>query len=147
MDSRIRHIAKSITWRVIATSTTVGVALFVQNKQEDALPTFGILAFFDVVLKLLIYYFHERFWFNLNIQWDHKVRHVVKAFSWRIIASLTTFIIVIILFRDQENTIEKGLLIAVFEFFLKMIFYYGHEEAWYRIHLGLDNRAAKKSAK
>lgn len=145
MDSRVRHIAKSITWRVIATTTTLGVAMSIQDKQEDALPTFGILAFFDVVLKMFFYYLHERFWYKLNINWNHNVRHIAKAFSWRIIASLTTFVIVIILFQDQENSIEKGITIAVFEFFLKMLFYYGHEEAWYRINLGLDNRDKNKT--
>lgn len=146
MDSRVRHVAKSITWRIIATSTTLGVTLFIHDKQEDAPTTFSILAFFDVVLKMLFYYLHERFWFNLNINWDHKVRHVAKAFSWRIIASLTTFLIVIILFRDQPDPIEKGLTIAVFEFFLKMLFYYGHEEAWYRVGLGLEEKDKKRSA-
>lgn len=146
MDSRVRHIAKTITWRIIATGTTLSVAAFIQDKQENALPKFGMLAFLDVVLKMIFYYLHERFWFNLDISWNHKVRHVVKAFSWRIIASLTTFVIVIILFGGQEDALEKGALIAVFEFFIKMAFYYGHEEAWYRINLGLDNREKKNSA-
>ncbi len=144
MDSRVRHLAKTITWRIVATSTTLGVALAVQDDQDDPVPTYGLLVFFDVVLKMLFYYLHERFWFNLNVNWDHKVRHVVKAFSWRIIASLTTFIIVVILFRNEVDPIGKGLTIAMFEFFLKMVFYYGHEEAWYRINLGLDNRHSKK---
>ncbi|PIB37124.1 hypothetical protein BFP72_17790 [Reichenbachiella sp. 5M10] len=144
MDSRVRHIAKSITWRIIATGTTLLVAGYIQDEKEDALPTFSLLAFFDVTVKMLMYYLHERFWFNLKIEINSKLRHVIKAFSWRIIASLTTLVLVVILFRDQPNPVEKGITIAGIEFFLKMLFYYGHEEAWYRINLGLDNREKNK---
>ncbi|MGL1888346.1 MAG: DUF2061 domain-containing protein [Reichenbachiella sp.] len=140
MDSRVRHLAKSITWRIIATTTTLSVAAIVQDEQEDALPTFSILAFFDVTIKMLLYYLHERFWFNLSVSFNHRTRHILKAFSWRVIASLTTLVLVVVLFRDQENAFEKGVIIASVEFFVKMIFYYGHEEAWYRINLGLDER-------
>lgn len=143
MDSRVRHLAKTITWRVIATSTTLGTTAFVQDKQDNALPSFGLLAIFDVFIKMLFYYWHERIWFTARLDIGHKTRHIIKAFSWRIIASLTTFILVIILFRNEDNAVEKGMIIAAIEFILKIIFYYGHEEVWYRVNLGLDSRRNK----
>ena len=54
--------------------------------------------------------------------------HVAKAVSWRIIASLTTFVIAWIV----TGELEAGLIIGGIEAFAKMFFYYFHERAWYR---------------
>jgi len=58
--SRIRHIAKTITWRIIASLTTFILAyLFTQNITKS-LWLMGT----EMVLKLLLYYYHERVWFK-----------------------------------------------------------------------------------
>ena len=111
MDSRVRHIAKSIT-----------------------------------SVKMVIYYFHERVWFKVSTKLNTKMRHVAKAFTWRVIASATTFGLALLLFSGHDNAMEKATYIALIESVLKMIFYYGHEEAWYRINLGLDNREKNNAA-
>ncbi|MEP3388227.1 MAG: DUF2061 domain-containing protein [Reichenbachiella sp.] len=138
MDSRVRHITKSITWRAIATATTLTVAAYIQGGISGS--QLGLLAVLDVVIKLLLYYFHERFWFNLKANISPRTRHIIKAFTWRAIAGLTTFILVVWIFNESQGTLEKAGWIAIVETILKMMFYYGHEEVWYRINLGLDNR-------
>ncbi|MDW3208227.1 MAG: DUF2061 domain-containing protein [Reichenbachiella sp.] len=138
MDSRVRHITKSITWRAIATATTLSVAAYIQGGISGS--QLGLLAVLDVVIKLLLYYFHERFWFNLKANISPRIRHIIKAFTWRAIAGLTTFILVVWIFNESQGTLEKAGWIAIVETILKMMFYYGHEEVWYRINLGLDNR-------
>ena len=144
MDSRVRHIAKSITWRIIATGTTLSVAAYIQGGISNS--QLGLLAVLDIVVKLLLYYFHERFWFNLNANISPRTRHIIKAFSWRAIAGLTTFILVVLIFKENQGALEKAGWIAVVETILKMTFYYVHEEIWYRINLGLDNRENKTAA-
>lgn len=138
MDSRVRHITKSITWRAIATGTTLSVAAYIQGGVSGS--QLGLLAVLDVVIKLVLYYFHERFWFKLNAKISPRTRHIIKAFTWRAIAGLTTFILVVWIFNDNQGALEKAGWIAIVETILKMMFYYGHEEVWYRINLGLDNR-------
>ena len=51
-----------------------------------------------------------------------------KTFSWRIIATLTTFSLAW-LFTGEVDTALK---IGGVEFFAKMLFYYMHERAWAR---------------
>ena len=68
------------------------------------------------------------------------MRHIAKAVTWRVIASGTTFILALLLFGGHKDALEKATWIALIESVLKMMFYYGHEEIWYRINLGLDNR-------
>lgn len=57
-DSRIRSFVKGISWRFIATSTTMTVAYLLTGDMEVVLATGAI----DVVAKLLFYYLHERAW-------------------------------------------------------------------------------------
>jgi len=53
-----RSILKTITWRVVASLTTVLVAYLVTRRLTVAISIGGI----DMVVKTLIYYLHERVW-------------------------------------------------------------------------------------
>lgn len=138
MDSRVRHITKSVTWRVIASATTFSLTLAFFGKAELALASW--LTVFETSIKIVFYYYHERIWFKLSTNLNSRMRHVAKAITWRLIASGTTFILALILFEGHEGAMEKATWIALIESALKMLFYYGHEEIWYRVNLGLDNR-------
>ena len=55
-----RHIAKAITWRIIASLTTGIIAWGMTGKMELGM-SIGAL---DVIIKLVLYYFHERMWYH-----------------------------------------------------------------------------------
>lgn len=57
-DSRIRSIVKALTWRIIATSTTMAL-VYAGTGDVQLMAHVGIA---DVLLKLLFYYGHERAW-------------------------------------------------------------------------------------
>ncbi len=59
-------------------------------------------------------------------------RTVIKAVSWRVIASLTTMTIIYVLTREWVLTLGAGLVEAS----SKMLFYYLHERAWGKIGWG-----------
>jgi uncharacterized membrane protein len=63
-ESRTRSILKAITWRILATGTTFLLAYFVFRGAdcEDALQKSTIVAGLEAVIKIFIYYFHERAW-------------------------------------------------------------------------------------
>jgi len=58
--SRIRHFAKTITWRIIASITTFILAYVFTQNITKSLWLMGT----EMVLKLLLYYYHERVWFK-----------------------------------------------------------------------------------
>ena len=60
-DSRVISFAKSITWIVLATLTTVVIAYFVTQDTAIALQI-GTIEF---LAKLVVYYLHERAWLML----------------------------------------------------------------------------------
>lgn len=64
--SRKRHIVKTITWRIIASTTTFLLAwLFFQDDAKAVEKATGI-AIAESVIKMVFYYFHERAWYNSN---------------------------------------------------------------------------------
>jgi len=57
-DKHVRSISKGISWRVIATITTMSLVFVFTG---DVSLSLGI-GVFDVILKLIFYYIHERAW-------------------------------------------------------------------------------------
>jgi len=51
---------------------------------------------------------------------------LAKAFSWRIVATLTTALIAYVI----TGEIDTALWIGGIEFFLKICIYYAHERLW-----------------
>jgi uncharacterized membrane protein len=57
-ESHIRTILKTLSWRIVATTTTIVIALYVFGDISSALAVGGI----EFFAKMLIYYVHERIW-------------------------------------------------------------------------------------
>ncbi len=64
--SQKRHIAKTITWRVIASTTTFILAWFFFQDDPNVAEKATSVAIAETVLKMLLYYFHERVWYRFN---------------------------------------------------------------------------------
>lgn len=131
LNSIKRHLLKSISWRIIGTLDSFLLSYILTGSISLGLSISGV----DFFSKLLLYYFHERIWFLTKITNSNK-RHLLKTFSWRAIASLTTFIVVWIVTGNPFTGFKLGL----FETLTKMILYYLHEKMWYRINFGIINR-------
>ncbi len=62
MVSYKRHIAKTISWRIIGTLDTMLVSWFITGKWRVGLAIGGI----EVVTKMILYFFHERIWYRYS---------------------------------------------------------------------------------
>lgn len=60
-------------------------------------------------------------------------RHILKTITWRIVASVTTFIIS----WGTTGSIAVGLSIGTFDSILKLFLYYAHERVWYKSRFGI----------
>ncbi len=140
MRARRRHIVKTITWRIIASSTTFILTFFFFQDDPDVTKKATHVAIIEGSLKMIFYYYHERIWYNIKVKLRSTVRHFTKTVTWRLIASLTTFVVAFLLFQDDPDAVGKASGVAVVEIFFKMVFYYLHERAWYRQDLGLESR-------
>ena len=126
-----RHLAKSLSWRIIGTIDTFFFTWLITGDINEGISLSGI----TVITKLIWYYFHERYWFNSSVD-NHSKRHIIKTFSWRGIGTLDTILFGWI-FTGSPLT---GLKIGFLETASKMVLYFCHEKLWYRINFGLDRR-------
>jgi len=60
LDSHSKSLAKAFSWRIIATVTTGLISLLLTGSVKVA----SAIMTFDFILKLVLYYIHERLWTN-----------------------------------------------------------------------------------
>jgi len=134
-SSHIRSVLKGISWRFIATTDTILVVLLItcllgECSIENALK----IGASEFLLKMTIFYFHERIWLRiLNKEATTNRELVYKSITWRFVATSTTFIISGIVLNAFD---EVALYIALTELFTKFVLYYVHEKVWLKLPLG-----------
>ena len=133
-----RSFIKALSWRVIGSVDTFILSLIVINFFVDNY-TYDLafyIATFEFITKTVIYYIHERLWNKINIgrikDKVNRLRSLIKAITWRITASLDTFIISYIV----TSRFEWATSIAFFEIITKSILYYLHERGWNIVNWG-----------
>lgn len=126
-----RHLAKTISWRTIGTFDTIFISFLITGQISYGLK----IGAFEIISKIFLYYYHERFWFRSKIKNSNK-RHIFKTLSWRFVGTLDTITISWII----TGNLFAGVKIGFVETISKMILYFCHEKLWYRINFGLDRR-------
>jgi len=63
MEKRSRSLAKTISWRIVATATTI----FLVFLFTGSLTISASVGIFEILSKSIIYYLHERVWNMLNL--------------------------------------------------------------------------------
>jgi len=63
MESKVkRSLAKTLTWRILATSDTFLIAWLITGQLDWA----GAIAGIEVITKMFLYYMHERGWNSVS---------------------------------------------------------------------------------
>ncbi|WP_434037246.1 DUF2061 domain-containing protein [Formosa sp. 4Alg 33] len=133
--SHKRHIAKAITWRLVGTLDTILLSWLISGD-----PLTGIkIGFAEITTKMILYYLHERVWFKVDMDESNK-RHIYKTITWRIVGTIDTMTLAWLISGDPLI----GLKVGGAEVLTKMILYYLHEKAWYKINFGLDRDKRQK---
>jgi uncharacterized membrane protein len=65
-----------------------------------------------------------------------RVRHILKAITWRIVGTLDTILLGWLISGDPT----VGLSIGGLELVTKMVLYYLHERAWYHVNFGIRHK-------
>ena len=133
-----RHLAKTLSWRFIGTLDTMFLSWFISGDLLVGLKIGG----FELISKIVLYYFHEQLWFKSNMTNTNK-RHILKTFSCRAIGTLDTILLGWLITGNPLT----GLKIGGAEVFSKMLLYFGHEKLWYKINYGLTLRNRRKRLK
>ena len=72
---------------------------------------------------------------------ENPLRSIVKAITWRAIASATTFLVVFVIFAQYSEkalneVLQTASFITIIELIAKILFYYLHERIWTNIEWG-----------
>ena len=134
-QSRKRHIAKALTWRIAGTLDTILISWLISGNPLTGLK----IGFTEVLTKMVLYYFHERVWFKINLSKGGKLlesrkRHFGKTITWRIVGTMDTIILAWLISGNPLT----GLKIGFSEVITKMVLYYIHERLWHRSRFGLE---------
>ncbi len=130
-----RHLAKTVTWRIVGTLDTILLSWLITGNPMTGLK----IGFAEVITKMVLYFFHERLWLKLGFP-DSRKRHLVKTFTWRAVGTLDTMVLSWLITGNPLIGLQIGFVEAI----TKMILYYLHERVWYRINFGLDKRIRAK---
>lgn len=152
-DHYLRSASKALSWRFFGTLDTFILSFLVIHflgplfgadvaggGHVATAKTAGYIALAEVVTKITLFFLHERGW--AHIAWgradsggrrrDRARRSLAKTASWRMLASLDTFLLALIFTGDAKLAASIGGL----EVISKLILYYLHERLWDRIGAG-----------
>jgi len=144
--ARKRHVAKTISWRIIGTLDTWIISFilvyYFGERKDSATDAASFIAVFELITKTILYYFHERIWYKLNfIASRQRIRHIIKTISWRLVGAIDTIVLVyivyFILFGDTKGASQVAISMFSIEIITKMILYYIHERIWFNSNWGV----------
>ena len=128
-----RHLAKTMTWRIIGTIDTMIIGWLVSGDPLIGLSIGGT----EVITKMILYFVHERVWLKFNHQNHHtiyKYRHIIKTISWRLIGTIDTILLAWLIAGDPVI----GLKVGGIEILTKSVLYYIHERIWHKYDFGIE---------
>lgn len=134
-ESHARALTKAVSWRAIGTADTFLWSWLITGEVGSA----GAIASLETMTKIALYYVHERLWRLLPWAPNARLRSLIKAVSWRVVGSLDTFLLSLLVTRNGSH----AALIALAELVTKIGLYYLHERAWRRVAWGRFDAAAR----
>jgi uncharacterized membrane protein len=57
-----RHIAKTVSWRIVGTIDTMVLGFFITGDLTMAMTIGGL----EIFTKMILYFLHERLWYKFN---------------------------------------------------------------------------------
>ncbi len=153
IQSRRFSLYKTISWRIIGSTDTFVIAWLISGTLAKA----SVVAIAEVLTKPVLYYLHERIWTTIKFgrvslsspeengtaiaTGECKTRSLIKAISWRIIATTDTTIIALIV----TGHLPSALAIGSIEILTKTVLYYYHERAWLKFLFMKHNTDASRN--
>ena len=148
-ENHVRSVVKGASWRMVGTMDTIFLTFIYTGQVNTAFKIGGV----ELFTKIFLFWAHERVWMRLRfgteeikegneitIQ-DKHYRSLIKGISWRVVGSLDTYWIalVIMLFGDN-NTIahpaQTAFYIAATEVITKVGLFWLHERLWMKVTWG-----------
>lgn len=136
-ESHVRTIVKVISWRVLLTISHIINGLIATGSLMTGLKIAGLA----LIINSALFWIHERLWnfFQWNRNTNEKLtfnegnpRSLSKMFSWRVLITVSNFVIPFIITGSWgQAALFTGLATVV-----NMALFWGHERGWNWIRWG-----------
>ncbi|WP_374346403.1 DUF2061 domain-containing protein [Phenylobacterium sp.] len=139
-ETHLRSLIKGISWRVVGSLDTALLSFLVTGSPKWAVT----IASIEALTKIALYYGHERVWGRVRWGRDGEahLRSVAKGASWRVVATLDTFLLSWLV----TGSVKHAGAIASLEVFTKIALFYLHERGWKLVPWGKTTSAGSKAA-
>ena len=143
-DSHIRSVVKGATWRAVGTMDTIFLSFVFIHNVHKALKIGTV----ELFTKIALFWLHERVWMKLKFGTETEIingeelvkekhyRSIVKGISWRIIGSLDTFWIALVINRESPTATQTAFYISATEVITKVALFWLHERVWMKVNWG-----------
>ena len=127
-------MVKTVSWRIIASLLTMAIIYALSRDIVAAVSIVGA----EFFTKMAFYWGHEKVWGLINKpEKGSKLRSLFKTGTWRVVASIDTLILVLLVTNEPLWAGSAALIESI----AKTIGYYLHERAWnigYKLDIILD---------
>lgn len=136
-ENHMRTIFKVISWRVLITFSHMINAFIVTGSLLTGVKIAGLA----LIINSALFWIHERAWnfFQWNRKSSNKLefsegqpRSISKVVSWRILITVSNFIIPFIM----TGSWGQAVLFAGLATVVNMVLYWGHERVWNYLRYG-----------
>jgi uncharacterized membrane protein len=137
LETKTRVVAKVVVWRILLSISHFLNALIVTGSWQKGLQIVGL----TMIIATVVYWLHEQVWSrgrwgrnkNQSISFtDNFSRTGIKLFTWRIIITVTNFLVVYFVSGSVKAGIEFMSIATVINIFI----YWFHERMWNRVRWG-----------
>jgi uncharacterized membrane protein len=151
-------VLKGLSWRLLATTTTVVIAGSLLANWAIAMAIGGT----EALAKIFLYYAHERLWqlvpagavvavirheahrpSDRVTYRESRIRSALKTFTWRVIATSTTMGIT----WGATTSFNIAAWVGGVEAVSKLFLYYGHERLWQILPRGTVRQWLRRSGR
>ena len=137
LETKTRVVAKVVVWRILLSISHFLNALAVTGSWQKGLQIVGL----TMIISTTAYWLHEQVWSrgrwgrnnNQSISFtDNFSRTGIKLITWRIVITVTNFLIVYFVSGNIKYGIEFISIATV----INIVIYWFHERLWNRVQWG-----------
>jgi uncharacterized membrane protein len=137
LETKARVFTKVVVWRILLSVSHFLNALIVTGSWQKGLQIVGVTA----IVSTIAYWLHEQVWSsgrwgrnkNTRITFtDNFSRTGMKLFTWRIVITITNFLIVYFI----SGSVRAGVEFMSIATAINIVLYWFHERMWNKIKWG-----------
>ena len=129
-----RALMKTVSWRIVASVLTITIIYGLSRDMVAAVSIVGV----EFFTKMGLYWLHEKGWSLSNTPAKgSKKRSLFKTITWRVVASIDTLILVMLVTKEPLWAGSAALIESI----AKTLGYYLHERVWnlnFKLNISLD---------